>query len=99
MLIRVYSWLLIFAAISAPADSIDSFVHDLLETNHLPGLSLAIIQSDQIVKAAGYGLANKEAQTPSRPTRLFKPARSVSRSQRLALYASSVSRNCHSTKM
>jgi CubicO group peptidase (beta-lactamase class C family) len=97
MLIRVHSWLLIFAAISARADSIDSFVHDLLETNDLPGLSLAIIQNDQIVKAAGYGLANKEA--PSRPTRFFKPARSVSHSQRLALYASSISSNCHSTKM
>jgi CubicO group peptidase (beta-lactamase class C family) len=72
MFIRVQLCFLFFAALSARADALDAYVHDLLETNHLAGLSLVVIQSNQIVKAAGYGFAEKESRTPVTTNTLFE---------------------------
>ena len=72
MLICVELWFLFFAVLSARADVLDSYVHDLLETNHLPGLSLAIIQSNQIVRVAAYGFADRESRTPVTTNTLFQ---------------------------
>lgn len=72
MSIHIQLWFLLFAAFSARADALDSYVHDLLETNHLPGLSLVVIQNNQIVKAAGYGFADKQTRTPVTTNTLFQ---------------------------
>ena len=74
MRIRLPLLVLLFATLSARGDALDSYVHNLLETNRLPGLSLAIIQSNQMVKAAAYGLADKETKTPVSTNTLFQAA-------------------------
>ncbi|KAL5589798.1 hypothetical protein FOVSG1_011665 [Fusarium oxysporum f. sp. vasinfectum] len=50
-------------------------VETLMQKNRLPGLSIAIIQGDQ-VKSAGYGFASIEAKEPCTPDTLFDIASS-----------------------
>ncbi len=45
----------------------------------IPGLSLAIIEDGRIVKAKGYGLADRDSKTPVTPSTLFQ-AGSISKS-------------------
>jgi CubicO group peptidase (beta-lactamase class C family) len=60
----LYSALLPLLLINARADKLDSFVETLIERRSIAGLSLAVIQEGQIVKAAAYGLADKQSKTP-----------------------------------
>ena len=43
---------------------IDSYVRGRLPSLHTPGLSLAVVQDDQVILSRGYGLANRDAGTP-----------------------------------
>lgn len=80
--------LLAFALLSTPAtaqseNSIDpvdleTFMDGLmaahLESHHIPGAALAIVQGDRILLAKGYGYADLKARTPVDPERtLFRP--------------------------
>ncbi|KAF4344213.1 hypothetical protein FBEOM_1807 [Fusarium beomiforme] len=53
----------------------DRNVETLMQKNRVPGLSIAIIQGDQI-KSAGFGFASIEAQEPCTPDTLFDIASS-----------------------
>jgi CubicO group peptidase (beta-lactamase class C family) len=44
----------------ARADEVDDYVGRQLRQLHIPGVSLAVVHDDQIIKAKGYGLANVE---------------------------------------
>ena len=68
----LYSALLPFLLINARADKLDSFVETLIERRGIAGLSLAVIQEGQIVKAAAYGLADKQSKTPVTTNTLFQ---------------------------
>ena len=61
------------------ADEIDDSIVALMHERHIPGLSLAIIDSGRIVKAKGYGFADKSLTTPVTPATLFQTG-SVSKS-------------------
>jgi CubicO group peptidase (beta-lactamase class C family) len=50
-------------------------VETLMQKNRVPGLSIAIVQGDQ-VKSAGYGSASIEVQEPCTPDTLFDIASS-----------------------
>ena len=41
-------------------DVVDQYVHEQMDAQHIPGLSLAVVQGGAVVKAHGYGLASLE---------------------------------------
>lgn len=54
------------------ADKIDDFVETIIEKRHIAGLSLAVIKDSGIVKAAAYGVVDKETKIPVTTNTLFQ---------------------------
>lgn len=54
------------------ADEVDDYVRGEMEKQHIPGLTLAVLQRGETRKVAAYGLANVEAQLPARPETVFQ---------------------------
>lgn len=51
---------LVFAASSAHADEVDELIQSEMRKRNIPGLQLAVVRDNEIVKLASYGLANIE---------------------------------------
>src|SRR5205085_7153402 len=51
---------------------VDEYIRGEMQTQQIPGLSLAVIKEGQIVLARGYGLANVEHQVPVKPETIFQ---------------------------
>jgi uncharacterized protein (TIGR03435 family) len=51
---------------------IDSFVHEEMKAEQVPGLALGVYSRGQILLAKGYGLANVELNVPVKPETLFQ---------------------------
>jgi len=64
---------------SSRTDQVDRFIEEQMQTRDIPGLSLAIIQDGKIVKAKGYGLADRDKKTSVTPSTLLQ-AGSISKS-------------------
>jgi CubicO group peptidase (beta-lactamase class C family) len=64
--------LLFTAAAAVQADKVDDYVKAEMLKQHIPGLSLAVVQDGKIIKVEGYGLANVELNVPVRPDTVFK---------------------------
>ena len=60
-------------------DQVDRYIEEQMKRRGIPGLSLAIIQDGKIVKAKGYGFADRDRKTPVTPSTLFQ-AGSISKS-------------------
>jgi D-alanyl-D-alanine carboxypeptidase len=58
----------------AQADPTDDFVKAEMKRQNIPGLSLAVIKDGQIIKVAGYGLANIPLKIPATPETVYKIA-------------------------
>src|SRR6202020_3287865 len=58
--------------IPAAADPVPAYVTAEMHRQHIPGLSLLVIQHGKIVRAEGFGLANVELQAPVKPERFFQ---------------------------
>jgi len=58
------AWTL-FAPAFASADAVDDFIEAHRAQHKIPGVSVAICRDGQVVKAAGYGLANVELGVPA----------------------------------
>jgi CubicO group peptidase (beta-lactamase class C family) len=56
----------------AGADAVDDFVNAHRERHRIPGISIALVRDGQLVKAAGYGLANVELDAPARPETVYQ---------------------------
>ncbi|MCW4462239.1 beta-lactamase family protein [Sphingomonas sp. BT-65] len=54
-------------ATAARADALDAYVARQMESQHVPGLSLAVIDRGRVVKLKSYGRANLELNTPMTP--------------------------------
>jgi CubicO group peptidase (beta-lactamase class C family) len=54
------------------ADPADEYVHREMQQHRIPGLSLAVIQTNQVVKQAAYGLANVELRVATTPDTAFE---------------------------
>jgi len=65
-------------ASSASYDAIDTYVEEQMRRLKIPGISLAIIEGDQIVHLRGFGRARPHGEVPS-PTTLF-PIASLTKS-------------------
>jgi CubicO group peptidase (beta-lactamase class C family) len=67
------------AATAVQADPVDKVVTAEMETHHITGLSLAIIDDGKIIKARGYGFTDSSAKLPVTTSTLFQ-AGSISKS-------------------
>src|SRR6185436_7182828 len=65
-------FLVLIAAASARADKVDDHVKAMMEKQHIPGVALAVVKDEKIVKAEGYGIANIELNVPVRADTVFK---------------------------
>ena len=71
--LSVFAIVLLFAAsVAVRADKVDDYIEAEMRTQHIPGLSLAVIKDGKIIKAKGYGLANVELDVPVKPDTVFK---------------------------
>jgi D-alanyl-D-alanine carboxypeptidase len=53
------------------ADPIDDYVRAQIKAQNIPGLSIAVVKDGQIVKAAGYGLADRKLKLAATPETVF----------------------------
>lgn len=51
---------------------VDEIVRREMQTQHIPGLSLAVVKAGHLILARGYGTANVEHQVPVRPETIFQ---------------------------
>ena len=56
----------------APADRADEYVRGEMQRQKIPGLSLVVLKDGKIVKAAGYGVADRKTNTPATPETVYK---------------------------
>jgi len=56
----------------AHADQIDDYIKLQMQEHRIPGVSLDVVQSNQVIKRAVYGLANVELSVPVRPETVFE---------------------------
>jgi CubicO group peptidase (beta-lactamase class C family) len=66
--------LVLLAATVARADQIDDFIETEMQRQRIPGLSLAVVKDGEIIKAAGYGVADRKLKTPATPETVYKIA-------------------------
>ena len=68
--------LVLLCALTSPAvaqtDRTDEFVKSEMERQRIPGLSLVVLQHGKIVKAAGYGLAERHRKIPATAETVYK---------------------------
>lgn len=65
-------WLATTAA--APADQTDDYIRAEMQRQRIPGLSLVVLKDGEIIKAAGYGLANRKLEIPATPETVYRIA-------------------------
>lgn len=58
----------------APADDVDDFIRSEMERQNIPGLSLAVVRDGEIVKATGYGFADRRLGIPAAPETVYRIA-------------------------
>jgi D-alanyl-D-alanine carboxypeptidase len=72
--INLFLSLLIATSLPVRADAVDEYVSAQTQKLHIPGLSIAVVKDGRLIKAAGYGLANVETDTPATPETVYKTA-------------------------
>lgn len=56
------------------ADPTDDFIRAEMKRQNIPGLALAVVKDGVVVKAAGYGVADRRTKAPVTPETVFKIA-------------------------
>src|SRR5262249_45590817 len=56
----------------AARDKVDGYIEEQMRTQHIPGLSLAVVQGGKVVKTKGYGLANIELNVQATPSTVYQ---------------------------
>lgn len=51
---------------------VDTQVRDLIRKNDIPGLSIAVVHDGSVLVLRGYGLADREQETPATPDTVFR---------------------------
>ena len=57
---------------SAHADDVDDFVKSVMQQRHIPAASIVVVKDGILIKAAAYGLANIELNSPARTDTVYK---------------------------
>src|SRR5688500_3167971 len=67
-------WLVLWVATTgvARADKVDDYVTVQMSRQHIPGLSLVVLESGRPVKIRGYGISNLELNTRATPETVYK---------------------------
>ena len=65
-------WIAAWPAVRA--DGIDDFIKAEMQHRNIPGLSLAVLRHGKVIKAEGYGWADRKRQTPATPQTVYKIA-------------------------
>lgn len=65
-------FLFLFISFHAFADSVDEYVESQLKKQQIPGMSIAILKDNKIVKIKGYGFSNLEHQVPAKPETIYQ---------------------------
>jgi CubicO group peptidase (beta-lactamase class C family) len=60
------------ATTSVRADSIDDYLHAVMEKKKIPGISLVVVRDGHIIKAEGYGYANVELDAKASPDTIYQ---------------------------
>ena len=60
------------AQAAAPADSLDNYIAAEMAKQHIPSLSLAVVQNGKVVKMKAYGLANLELNVPATQNSVYQ---------------------------
>jgi CubicO group peptidase (beta-lactamase class C family) len=53
---------------------VDALVKEVMASEHIPGLALAVVRDGKMLKEAGYGLADIESKAPVTPDTIFRIA-------------------------
>ncbi|MFL5585256.1 MAG: serine hydrolase domain-containing protein [Gemmatimonadaceae bacterium] len=56
----------------AQADRLDAYIEGEMSKQHIPGLSLAVVQDGKVVKSKAYGLANMELNVRATPGTVYQ---------------------------
>ena len=62
------------AAATAAADPTDDFVREQMKRQRIPGVAIAVVKDGVVVKAEGYGAADRKTAVPVTPDTVFKIA-------------------------
>ena len=65
-------FLFLLISLHAFADAIDEYVESQLKEQKIPGMSIAILKDNKIVKIKGYGFSNLEHQVPAKPETIYQ---------------------------
>jgi D-alanyl-D-alanine carboxypeptidase len=65
---------LIAAPMAALGDPADDFLRAEMKRQRIPGLSLVVLRNGEVIKAAGYGLANRKLDVAATPDTVYKIA-------------------------
>jgi CubicO group peptidase (beta-lactamase class C family) len=65
-------FLFLFIAFNAFGDAIDEYVELQLKQHNIPGMSIAILKDNKIIKTQGYGFSNLEHQVPAKPETIYQ---------------------------
>ena len=69
----LFAFALVFtAAVAVSADPADDFINEQRREFQLPAVSLAVVKNGEIIKAGGYGLADKDRNIPATPDTVYK---------------------------
>jgi CubicO group peptidase (beta-lactamase class C family) len=60
------------SAAPAAGDAVDDIIRADMAARKIPGLSLAIVERGEVVKAAGYGVASVELGAPATPATIYQ---------------------------
>jgi CubicO group peptidase (beta-lactamase class C family) len=64
--------LLLLGTAAAQTDRTDDFINSQMAQFHLPGLAVAVVRNGELVKVAGYGLADRDRKIAVTPDTAFK---------------------------
>jgi CubicO group peptidase (beta-lactamase class C family) len=59
------------AVVGTQADQTDDFIRAQMQQQNIPGLSLVVLKDGEIIKSAGYGLANISLKIPATPETVY----------------------------
>lgn len=59
---------------AAHADATDDYVRGVMQKRHIPGMSIAVMRDNQVIKEASYGLASIEHNAAVKPDTVFSLA-------------------------
>ncbi|WP_249122746.1 serine hydrolase domain-containing protein [Pseudoalteromonas sp. M8] len=63
-------WSALFSSL-VKAESVDKLIKTLMKERHIPGLQLAVVKDDKIIKQGSYGFADLQHQVPVTEQTLF----------------------------